>query len=301
MRWEFISKSHSLEIKCHKQFGESSERIQEFVEKVFLNKQDLKQSFLASLDSRLNKGIYSCIDNNGVIVVATTHQSPWHPHCIYVRLAFDLNRIDKDALKQLIGYLKIIFDQPLLFLIDYRFKSLDHVLLDKGLQLFRKTEVITFHPQKRAMTTADYGVNAVSEIANERILMHSLFELCKTIYTETHIDNPVGDFPLANWESIIMEDLIKEFSYVVIEENKVIAFSLMYQVEEGKWELGWIGVENLSEIILLDHLITMQLDDATKLGVVAIEKEVDSTCPYSLHIAESLSYEISETLYAFIS
>ena len=45
----------------------------------------------------------------------------------------------------------------------------------------------------------------------------------------------------------------------------------------------------------------MQLQDAVKLGIIAIEKEVDSTCPYSLHIVESLSYDVSETLYAFIS
>ena len=48
-----------------------------------------------------------------------------------------------------------------------------------------------------------------------------------------------------------MEDLNEENSYVVINENKVIAFSFMYPVDEHNWELGWIGVENRSEMNLL--------------------------------------------------
>ena len=90
----------------------------------------------------------------------------------------------------------------------------------------------------------DRKVKAISEITNDPILMTSLFELCKRIYTETHLDNPVGNFSLASWEGIIMEDLNVENSYVVINDNKVIAFSFMYPVDEDNWELGWIGAQN---------------------------------------------------------
>ena len=131
-------------------------------------------------------------------------------------------------------------------MIDNRFESLDEVLLNKGLRFIRKTEVIMIKPQKREMLTMDRKVKAISEITNDPILMTSLFELCKRIYTETHSDNPVGDFPLASWESIIMEDLNVENSYVVINDNKVIAFSFMYPVDEHNWELGWIGVQDRS-------------------------------------------------------
>lgn len=300
-RWRIISKSRDLDIKIHKQFEESGKHLKAFVGMVFSNDKDLERSVLASMTSNKNQGIYSCSDENGFIVVATTHQSAWHPHCVYVRLAYNLNRIDKGALKQLINELKLVYEQPLFFFIDNRFKGLDQVLLDERLRFIRKTEVITFYPQKREEIEPNRKIKAVSEITKEPVWMNSLFELCKTIYTETHIDNPVGDFPLASWKRIIMEDLNEENSYVVINENKVIAFSLMHQVEKFKWELGWIGVEQHSELSLLDDLITMQLNDAIKLGIVEIEKEVDSTCLYSLHIAETLSYDVSETLYAFIS
>lgn len=285
----------------HQPFGEDNNHLKSFVETVFSKHKDLEQNFLTSMGNTSNKGIYSLNDENGIVVLATTHHSTWHPHCVYVRLAYDLTQVDDEAIKLLIDDLKEEFAKPLFFLIDDRFKGLDELLLDRGLRFIRKTEVITFLPQKREMLNIDRKVKAISEITNEPILMTSLIELCKKIYTETHLDNPVDDFSLAKWESIIMEDLNEENSYVVIGGNKVIAFSLMHQGEENHWELGWIGVENRSEIYLLDLLITMQLRDATNLGVVEIEKEVDSTCPYSQHIVESLTYNISETLYAFIS
>ena len=284
-----------------RQAGVSGMHMKAFVTEVYKKHKDLERNFIASINSKMNKGIFSIDDENGLAVVATTHQSTWHPHCVYVRLAYDFNRVNDEALQLMIDELKEQFDKPLFFLIDNRFEGLDEVLLNKGLQFIRKTEVISIKPEKREMVSIDQKVKAISEITNDLIVMTSLFELSKRIYTETHLDNPVGDFPLASWESIIMEDLNVENSYVVINENKVIAFSLMYEVDEQNWELGWLGVQNPAEMKLLDVLLTKQIQDATQLGILAIEKEVDSTCPYSLHIAESLSYEVLETLYAFIS
>ena len=272
-----------------------------FVTKVYKNHEDLERNFIASMNSKMNKGIFSIDDENGLAVVATTHKTTWHPHCVYVRLAYDFNRVNNAALQLMIDKLKKHFDKPLFLLIDDRFEKLSEVLLNKGLRFIRKTEVIMIKPQEREVQTNDRKVTAISEITDDPLLMSSLFELGKRIYTETHLDNPVGDFSLASWEDIIMEDLNSENSYVVINDNKVIAFSFMYPVDETNWELGWIGAQDCSEMNLLDLLITKQLKDAVMLGIETIEKEVDSTCPYTLHIVESLSYDISETFYAFIS
>lgn len=272
-----------------------------FVTKVYKKHKDLERNFIMNMNSKMNKGIFSIADENGLVVVATTHNSTWHPHCVYVRLAYDFNRVNDGELQLMIDELKEQFDKPLFFLIDNRFKGLDEVLLNNGLRFIRKTEVIMIRPQKRVGLANDRKLTAISEITNDPILMSSLLELCERIYTETHLDNPVGDFPLTSWEDIIMEDLNVENSYVVINENKVIAFSFMYPADTYNWELGWLGVQDLAELTLLDEVIAIQVHDATKLGITAIEKEVDSTCPYSLHIVESLSYDVSETLYAFMS
>ena len=50
----------------------------------------------------------------------------------------------------------------------------------------------------------------------------------------------------------------------------------------------------------LDKLLHRQIEDAVKHNISFIEKEVDSTCPYSLHICKSVAYEVSETLNAYM-
>lgn len=272
-----------------------------FVAKTFSEHKDLERNFISCIDNKMNKGIYSIDNEDGLVVLATTFQSTWHPYCIYVRLAYDFSRVNVDALQSMIDGLKEQFDKPLFFLIDNRFESLDEVLLSRGFRSIRKTDVISIKSQQSEMVTIERKGIAISEIITNPILMTSLFELCRRIYSETHLDNPVGDIVLSSWESVIMEDLNAKYSYVVINENKVIAYSLIYEVDEQNWELGWIGVENPSEMNLLDGIITLQIQDASKLGIITIEKEVDSTCPYSLHIAASLTFDVSETLYAFIS
>ena len=101
-----------------------------------------------SMNSKMNKGIFSIDDENGLAVVATTHQTTWHPHCVYVRLAYDFNQINNGALQLMIDELKKQFEKPLFFLIDDRFESLGEVLLNKGLRFIRKTEVIMIKTAK---------------------------------------------------------------------------------------------------------------------------------------------------------
>ncbi|WP_210469292.1 hypothetical protein [Sporosarcina sp. 6E9] len=290
-----------MSVITQKQIRKSNDQLKQFVQKVFSKHRDLERNFISSMNSKMNTGVYAIDDESGVVVVATTHQSTWHPHCVYVRLAYDFNRVNNGSLHLMIDKLKEQIVQPLFFLIDNRFEGLDEVLLNKGMRLIRKTEVILIRPRKCEVLTNGRKVKAISEISNEPILMTSLFELCKRTYTETHLDNPVGDFPIASWEGIIMEDMKEDNSYVVINENKVIAYSFMYPVDARNWEIGWIGTQDRTEMNLLDLLISKQLKDAVRSGIKTIEKEIDSTCPFSMHIVESLTYEASETWSAFMS
>jgi hypothetical protein len=276
-----------------------------FVEKVFGEHIDLLRNFHMSMGSSMNEGIYS-VENeneNGMVVVASAHCSTWHPNCVYVRLAFDFNCVDECAIHFMIESLKDEFEKPLFFLIDDRFSRLAGLLLQKDFRLIRKTEVINI--KLRSISSENDASNkeiqTVNQILNEPVLLYSLIELCQKIYTETHTDNPVGDLSDLSWEKIILDDLIDSSSYVVLNGNQVIAFSLMYEGEGNSWELGWLGVANSEEIALLNPVLTKQLHDANEMKIEYIEKEVDSTCPYSLHIVKSLTYDISKTWYAFIA
>lgn len=271
-----------------------------FVEKVLGENEDLTRNFYASMKSRLNEGIYSVESVNGMVVVASTHCSTWHPHCVYVRLAFDFNCVDERAIQFMIEFLKEEVEKPLFFLIDDRFSHLEELLLQKDFRLIRKTINIKPESYFAEIDVSGKEVKTVAQILNNSALLSSLIEICKKTYTDTHVDNPVADLPNSSWENVILDDLIDSSSYVVVNGNSVIAFSLMYEGEESCWELGWIGVVNGEEMALLDFVLNKQLRDANEQKIEYIEKEVDSTCPYSLHVVKSLLYEVSETLYAYV-
>ena len=273
-----------------------------FVEKVFGEHKDLIRFFYTSMGSQLNEGIYAVENASGMVVAASTHCSTWHPNCIYIRLAFDLNYVDERAIKYMIEFLKDEQKMPLFFLIDNRFSRLAELLVREDFRLIRKTEVINIKP--RSLSTEDdvrnKEIKTVAQILNYPILLSDLIGICKKIYTETHLDNPVADLSNSSWENVILDDLIDSSSYVVVIGNSIIAFSLMYEGEENNWELGWIGVANSEEMSLLDLVLNKQLRDAKEQKIEYIEKEVDSTCPYSLHIVKSLTYDVSEIWYAFL-
>ena len=135
-------------------------------------------------------------------------------------------------------------------------------------------------------TVQDEQILSIRQIRNNEARMDSFVQLCKKTYTETHIDNPVANLPIESWRHAAMDGLMEEHSYVMVNGLEITAFSLLYESDEKSWELGWIGVDDLSRISDLDKLIHKQLEDAVKHNISFIEKEVDSTCPYSLHICE---------------
>ena len=87
-------KEFEMKINVQRQAGVNSKHLKEFVAKVYSKHEDLERNFIMSMNSKMNKGIFSIEDENGLAVVATTHQSTWHPHCVYVRLAYDFNRVN---------------------------------------------------------------------------------------------------------------------------------------------------------------------------------------------------------------
>lgn len=287
-------------MKIHQYTNQNFVHLEEFAQTVFRRHINLFQDVLASLHSPNNKGIYAIENEKGPVVVATTHQSVWHPYCIYVRIAYRLCDVPSDALQKMVKHLKRQYELSLFVLIDDRFEGIEEVLQSSGLRCIRKTEIIEIKPRE-AKVLMNKNVTAISDILHDSNLMMSLIELCKTTYTKTHLANPVGHFPLISWEDIVMEELSTKYSYVVIKNQQVIAFSLMYEGEGATWELGWVGVDEYSSMTLVDRLITKQLYDASRNGIVSIEKEVDSTCPYSLHIANSIAHDVSKTFFAYKS
>jgi hypothetical protein len=275
--------------------------VRTFIDKVFLENNDLRQGMHGSIASKLHKDIYGIHNEKEMLVAASTHKSSWHPHCIYVQLAYNLESTDVQALQTMISALKSKYEQPLFFLLDDRFHQILEILSHNHFKMIRKTEIVHIHPTHTSgKTVQDERIFSIREMRNNEARINSLVQLCKKTYTETHTDNPVAILPMESWSHAAMDGLIEEHSYVIVDGLEITAFSLLYESDEKSWELGWIGVDDLSRITDLDQLIHKQLMDAEKHNIAFIEKEVDSTCPYSLHICKSVEYEVSETLYAYM-
>ncbi|WOV86309.1 hypothetical protein QWT69_10190 [Sporosarcina oncorhynchi] len=271
-----------------------------FIEDVFKKHTDLHGAIIASANSNHNKGIFEFLDGNSSPVYASAHKSGWHPHCVYIRLAYDLASPDLKLLQAAAEFLSKEFSKPLFFLLDDRFSSLRDVLKKQQFKMIRKTEVVHIRPNKHEKEIMN-SLTTIAQISEDIDLMDSLVELFRRTYTETHMSNPVGDHSLESWREIAFDELLESHSYVVLKEKEVIAFSLMYEGDNNSWELGWTGVDGQENLPLLDVLLAQQLNDARQQGISYIEKEVDSTCPYSLQICKSVEYEVAETFFAYMN
>lgn len=272
-----------------------------FIGKVFCENNDLKARMNSSIFAKHHKDIYSVQNDDEILAIASTHKSSWHPNCIYVQLAYNLDGSDELALQSIITKLENEYDQPLFFLLDDRFYGLKEILTRNQFKMIRKTEIIHIAATLlNGETGRDERILSIREIRMNEERMDSFIQLCKKTYTETHTDNPVANLPIENWRHAAMDGLMEEHSYVMVNGPKVTAFSLMYESDKNSWEVGWVGVDDTFRINDLDKLVCKQVEDAVKHSISFIEKEIDSTCPYSLHICESVTYEVAETLYAYM-
>lgn len=233
--------------------------------------------------------------------VAITYNSTWHPNCTYVRFAYDFNNMSEDFLQQFIVFLKQECMKPLFFLVDDRYSLLIKVLRKNQFLLIRETEILHINPLKSLTEICVLPrIHTVAEIKKDPTILSSLIVLTKQVYTDTHLANPVAELSFALWERAIMDGMLEKNSYVIVQDSIVQAFSLMYKVNEQRWELGWIGVRDRKNISELDKLLQLQMKDAVKCGIQNLEKESDSTCPYSQHVKKSLKYSVDECLYSYL-
>ncbi|MFD1205370.1 MULTISPECIES: hypothetical protein [Sporosarcina] len=273
------------------------EQYEPFVNRVFAQHADLKWDLYRSVANKQNEGTFLFWNSGDVKAFVSAHSSSIHPFCVYIRIAYEE---DTEGLERIVEYLKNAFQKPLFFLIDNRFASLMDVLSGSGFQLVRQTDIVHF--------IADYfssieneSIYPIADIIDHPKLLASLVLLSKQKYAETHTGNPMAELPIEKWKQFIIDGLLQECSYVAITGEKVVGFSLMYGLSERSYELGWVGVEDNDQMDVLDIMLRKQLQYAKEHGIHFIEKEVDSTCPYSIHICKSLFYDIKETWYSYVS
>lgn len=270
------------------------------LDEVFFGCEDLRLEMEASVNNKSNQSSFLFRNHGRAFAFASTHTSTWHPHCIYVRMAYEWSTTDQESLANVVKYIKKVYQKPLFFLLDDRFSLLQRILPENGFVMIRKTEIIRFKPAGELRKNKKH-FRTVSDIKSDPTLETSLVHLCKRTYTETHLDNPVAEMPDEEWRSVIYDGLLETYSYVAESDGTIIGFSLLYEADSAGWELGWVGVDAVEKMHLLEGMLKKQLEDARKEGAAFIEKEVDSTCPFSLHLKQISEFGISETFYAYRS
>ena len=273
-----------------------------FIDTVFSDHTDLQSDIKSTLNSYLNKGIFSLQQNGDFPIVASAYQSIWHPTCIYIQVAYDFTRSNKLQLHEMLTYLQTRFEHPLMFKIDDRFEQLHSILTESNYHRIRQTDICsidvrTIHTKEMSLPN---NILTLHEVRTLPFLYNQFILLCKDVYTNTHLDNPVADFPLTVWTKLIMTGVLEEISSVLVVDGEVRAFSLMYEGDnQESWELGWNGVASEEALSILKNMLDHQIQIGQRLGTHTIEKENDSTDPFSQYVMKDIPHTVTNTIYSY--
>ena len=273
-----------------------------FIDSVFSDHTDLQSDIKRTLTSHLNRGIFSLQTTGEIQVVACAYESTWHPMCTYMQVAYDFTSNNKAALHELLAYLQTHVKRPLMFKIDGRFPQLSDVLIESNYTMIRQTnicsiDVQTVHVEEKMLPN---NVLTLQDLRKIPDLHDQFISLCKDVYKNTHLDNPVADLSITAWTNMIMANVLEEISTVLVVENEVRAFSLMYEGDtQESWELGWNGVTSEEAPLILKNMLEHQVGIGQRRGIHIIEKENDSTDPFSQFVLKEIPHQVINTLYSY--
>lgn len=274
----------------------------EFIDTVFSDHTDLKSDIKRTLTSHLNKGIFSLHTNGDIQIVACAFESTWHPMCTYIQVAYDFISSNKAVLQELLTYLQTHVKRPLMFKIDGRFTQLSSLFIESNYTMIRQTDICSIDV-RAVYCEGKMLPDNVLTLRNLRKIPHlhdQFILLCKEVYINTHLDNPVAHLPITAWTNMIMADVLEEISSVLVVEDEVRAFSLMYEGDQSdSWELGWNGTTNKEPPFILKDMLEHQIWIGQRHGIHIIEKENDSTDPFSQYVLKDIPHQVIKTLYCY--
>jgi len=274
----------------------------EFIDSVFSDHTDLQSDIKRTLTSLLNKGIFSLQTTGEIQIVACAYETSWHPECTYIQVAYDFTSNNKATLQELLTFLQTHVKRPLMFKIDGRFDELSDLLIESNYKMIRQTDICsidirTFHVEGKVLPD---NVLTLQDLRKIPHLHDQIISLCKDVYTNTHLDNPVADLSITAWTTMIMANVLEEISTVLVVENEVRAFSLMYEgAQADSWELGWNGVNSEEAPLILKNMLEHQIGIGQRRGIHIIEKENDSTDPFSQYVLKEIPHQVMKTLYSY--
>ncbi|GGP10143.1 GNAT family N-acetyltransferase [Oceanobacillus neutriphilus] len=169
------------------------------------------------------------------------------------------------------------------------------IMEEKGFQLFRRTFEETFGVtwmlQNLDSLAIDKKITPLKEVMSDWKKKQQFLTKIKSDYEQTHADNPVESFTLAEWEEILKNDCPDENrSSVLFIEEEIAAYIMLHPGDtEYHYEIGWVGAgQTKQDTNLLKQLLFSQLQSLKDNGVDTVEIEVDSTNPAVMSLFDFL-------------
>jgi len=233
--------------------------------------------------------LFAQISADTVTGIGMSWTSAFHPYAKYIDV------IAKNAADELMNHLlagTATHDKIILSCWDYELEKIQ-LLKQFQFKLFRKTYMETYEIstllEQLEQEQSTHTFIPLLEILNEPTLEQNLFQLLKSNYEQTHLDNPVKDVSWQTWKEILVDDTPDfHLSFVAVKENNVTAYIFLHPISTDHYEIGWVGMKNPTNLL---PILKQQLIELQRQGVKTVEFEIDTTNHMAWQFAALLQLE----------
>ncbi|MCU9614834.1 GNAT family acetyltransferase [Caldibacillus lycopersici] len=267
--------------------------------------------FLRKWNSKNIICTYEGYDNEKLVGIIICWKNSFHPYCTYFSIAIDRNyELPHNVITLLLQRMETTVGEiyPLQTSIWETNYLLKTYYEKKGFHEIRRTYIPSL--KISAITEDDYlntpsknhqSVCNLNDIENNKYLKEQLITLVRDTYELTHKANLVATLDLGKWEAMIFaDDTILEASYVVIENQEILAFALLHDSDTpATLELGWRGAKKFEDLSLIVLLTCYQFNYGKDNAYEWVETEIDTTDPFQLELLHHFPFAPTPTLITY--
>jgi hypothetical protein len=236
-------------------------------------------TYIALLDKE-PVGFYSIWTNN------------FHPHSLYFYIIIEDKYLQRKIGTALFRHmLTLNIDLTYLQCSFYETASAGSYFLEHlGFKRYRTTQEdqidikhVKSQPDHYFLKENDLKISTLTALKSDKEILE-LAEIVKQTYIDAHLDNPVQNISTDVWKNLILDDVIKDGSFIIKKDNKMIAFALMHACDASSMDLGWRGVTDAFDYIrpgLIEILTLKQIEYAQNHEIFILNTEIDDTDKWS--------------------
>jgi hypothetical protein len=263
--------------------------------------------FLRGVNTKYTVCSYEAYKNEKLVGLITAWKSNFHPYCTYFamvtepRLGYEIETV---LIRSLMNYEAIKYPlQTSIWETSYRLKTFyeqsNFIEVRRTyMPLIQISNINLEVFPSPDFNQKDIYINDLKSLSVQPELRNQLIKLVKQNYEKAHTANPVAELNIDKWEGLIFnEDLVENGSFIVLEENEIIAYSFMhYSNVPEKWGFGWRGTRDKGNVKLILMLTVYQINFAKEKGIISIEAEIDSTDDFSIEMLKFFPFAPAPTL-----